>query len=97
MTSRLKFQSCLYRTEDERNAAIAAAWMDAGGLNSSEQIDEFLADGYSPAAAARECIAGWGLNEATDEEDVEPYITEAALTEAMEDFFRDRPDREAGK
>jgi hypothetical protein len=56
-----EFQSTLFPTSREMCEAIAHEWLTAGGLNSTADVSEFIADGAE--ALADECIAGWGLDE----------------------------------
>jgi hypothetical protein len=90
-----EFGSTLYRTTDEMLAAIAESWWTANGQNDADSI---TAMGCSPdgSAEARECIAGWGLDQPG--EDGEPAhmarneYTEADLAQAMRAWWNARPD-----
>lgn len=98
-----KFQSVLYRTADERDAAIAYAWMTANGSNSWREVNRFILDGMTPESAADEAIAGWDLLAVYDEdgsdwrgsregEPVNEGLTRDGLIAAFRDFFEQRPD-----
>ena len=85
-----EFAGTLYRTKYEMLDGIAYEYMTAGGLNSSEQIDEIL-EYISPEDAADEAIQGWELEEHMDDNG----YTKEDLTDAMRGFIGARPDRDA--
>lgn len=99
-----EFQNILYRTEAAMLAAIACEWLTAGGANSSADIDEILQrEDCTPESIARECIDGWGLDQAGEPD---PYsgdepttwmedrdITEGDIVSAFREFIAKRPDR----
>lgn len=61
MTS-FEFQGALYRNKREVAAAIATAWIEAGGLNTSEDVRQILAS-TTDENLADECIFGWDLHD----------------------------------
>lgn len=91
------FQSTLFDTNREMLDAIAYEYWTAGGLNSSEMIDEMTETAVADDAAD-EAIAGFGLDfhdheSPTSHMEREGY-TSAELTEAMQRFMDARPDRQ---
>jgi len=65
----LEFQDTLFRTASEMLDAVAEEWLTAGGSNSAADVEAALAS--SDEDLARECIAGWGLDQLVDPYDPE--------------------------
>lgn len=92
MTDEIEFQGTIYKTRQERNSALALTWMTAKGTNTIAEIDEYIASGATPEAAASECIATWEL--LVDEGDeAAPRVTREEILDSFQAFWRERPDR----
>lgn len=101
-----QFAGHLYRTQDERDAAIVYEYMTAGGLNSPAETDKAIAEGLTPEAACDEAIHEWDLlgtktiEQWTDDGDLEEVevpalegLTRENLLAEFQYFFATRPDR----
>jgi hypothetical protein len=62
-----EFQSTLHRTLRSMLDAIAEEWVTCGGLNGPAMVNEVFAENTDEALAA-ECVSGWGLDQAGDDE-----------------------------
>jgi hypothetical protein len=96
MSDEIEFQGTIYKTRQERNAALALTWMTAKGTNSVAEIDAYISSDATPETAAVECIATWGLldqSEVKEGDETAPRFTREEIVESFRAFWHERPDR----
>jgi len=80
-----KFAGALIDNRNDAVAYVAEEYVSAGGMNTPEQIAEWLADPSFADQCAAEILEGWDCNIATTGSDPD-YPSHAELADAIRDL-----------